>query len=109
MVLIRSTIGVISSPWRSETVESCLGSQPTWSTRRPIAASVALMFDELVDLPMPPLPKKTSFSTAPPHPRPTAPPVGLDRSRSLGRSRRSLDHLGEARVEEVNHGDRDRD
>ena len=37
-------------------VLSCLGSQPICSTRFPILEKAAERFDEVVDLPMPPLP-----------------------------------------------------
>ena len=37
-------------------VESCFGSQPIWSTRCPSVVNAAERFDEVVDLPIPPLP-----------------------------------------------------
>ena len=37
-------------------VLSCLGSQPIWSTRLPSSEKAAERFDEVVDLPIPPLP-----------------------------------------------------
>jgi hypothetical protein len=37
-------------------VESLFGSHPICITRWPASASAALMFDVVVDLPMPPLP-----------------------------------------------------
>ncbi len=45
-------------------VLSCLGSQPICSTRLPIIEKAADRFDEVVDLPMPPLPQ-TENSLAP--------------------------------------------
>ena len=57
-----STTASIIRPSSSATVESCFGSHPTCSTRRPIPANVALTLVEVVDLPMPPFPKKTNRS-----------------------------------------------
>ena len=37
-------------------VESCLGSQPICSTRLPSLEKATERFDDVVDLPMPPLP-----------------------------------------------------
>ena len=37
-------------------VESCFGSQPIWRTRLPKLAKAAERFEEVVDLPIPPLP-----------------------------------------------------
>lgn len=52
---LSNTVGR-SSPPRRIVVESLFGSQPIWITRCPASASAALMFDVVVDLPMPPLP-----------------------------------------------------
>ena len=37
-------------------VESCFGSQPIWMTRLPSLEKATDRFDEVVDLPIPPLP-----------------------------------------------------
>ncbi len=52
---VSSTVGM-NCPPRSVLVESLFGSQPTCSTFNPPSESAALIFEEVVDFPMPPLP-----------------------------------------------------
>ena len=48
------TVGTIL--WVRVKVLSCLGSQPIWSTRLPSFEKAADRLDDVVDLPIPPLP-----------------------------------------------------
>ena len=46
-------------------VESCFGSHPIWITRLPRCANAAERLEEVVDLPMPPLPYTARTSALP--------------------------------------------
>ena len=62
LVLLGTPADILEPPPRSRRVESCLGSQPTCSTRLPAAARAAERFALTVDLPIPPLPYRASSS-----------------------------------------------